>query len=91
MKKKDTFVTTLKHSEILHYAILGLTPRCEEHIVRIKSAANQSAEIQEAVRNIAAPWLSKLKKLCELYEMETGEEYSLRAGSTIDLSDLKDF
>ena len=30
----------------------------------------------------------KLRKMCEMYEIETGEQYELRAGSSLDLADL---
>lgn len=91
MKRKDTFETTLKHSEILNYAILYMIPKCEEHIVRIKSVENQSDELREMLLQLAKPYLSKLKKLCDLYKIETGEEYELRASSTIDISDLTEY
>ena len=87
--KKDTFTSSLSHAETIHFAIMYLGPKCVEGIEKIKAYTDNEPEIKKTIRKMYAPWFFKTKKLCELYELETGSEYNLEAGFGINISDLE--
>ena len=89
MKKQDRFATTLSHTEIYNFALSYLGNKCREGIDTIEALKGKDERTLTAAKEMYKPWFFKAKKLCEMYEMETGSEYDgLSAGFGIDVSDL---
>ena len=88
-KNQDKFLTTLSHAEIYNYALSYLGKKCREGVDMIKALEGKDERTLEVAKSLYAPWFFKAKKLCEMYYMETGAEYSgLSAGFGLEMSDL---
>lgn len=88
-RQKTDWRETLSHAEIYNFAITYLGSKCAEGVEKIKAVDGQDKELLDAVKGLYAPWFFKAKKLCELYELETGLAYDgLAAGFGIEISDL---
>ena len=81
MARKSIIEEKVTHQEMIHYAIVYMSKKCEEHIELC------GGDIGKA-KDMFAVYFSKLRLMCEAYKIETGDEYELRAGCSIDLSDL---
>lgn len=77
-KKMNYYVN---HQEILNYAIMYIAQKCEH---QIEMCGGDLAKAKEYF----SPYFMKLRMMCEMYEMETGEQYALRAGCSLDIADL---
>ena len=89
-KNENKFLTTLSHAEIYNFALSYLGNKCREGVNMIKALDGKDEATLKAAKSMYAPWFFKARKLCEMYEMETGSEYNgLSAGFGIEMSDLK--
>ena len=87
--KKNDWLNTLSHTEIYHFALSYLGSKCAEGVKMLKAMEGKDETTIAAAKGIYAPWFFKAKKLCELYELETGVPYDgLAAGFGIEMSDL---
>ena len=84
--KQDKFLKTMSHAEVLNFAIMYLGNKCVEGVEKLRWCNDE--EMKKSIRFLYAPWFFKTKKLCELYELETGSEYQLSATFGIEVSDL---
>lgn len=71
----------VNHQEILNYAIMYMVKKCEE---QIKLCGGDFA----MARDQFSFYFVKLRGMCEMYEIETGNLYELAAVSSLDVSDL---
>ena len=77
-KTHDNYVN---HREILNFAIMYVYPKCEHHI---ELCGGDLAKAKECF----PIYFTKLRRMCEMYEIETGEPYELRSMGSLELSDL---
>lgn len=80
-KQKNMFENYVTHREILNFAILYMSKKCEEQIEKCGGD-------MKVAKEYFGFYFTKLRLLCEAYEIETGSKYELRGGCSIDLSDL---
>lgn len=87
--KKNDWTNSLSHAEIYNFALSYIGSKCAEGVEKIRAFDGGDKDVLAAVKGMYAPWFFKAKKLCELYELETGVSYDgLSAGFGIELSDL---
>lgn len=79
-KGTDSFENKLTYRETLNYAILHIVKRCEDVVALCGDL--------ESAKERFGLWFVKLRKLCEAYEIETGEQYELEAISGFSNKDL---
>ena len=77
-KTNDNYVN---HQEILNCAIMFMSAKCEHHVELCGGDLSKAKECFPF-------YFIKLRRMCEMYEIETGEPYELRAGCSLELSDL---
>ena len=77
-KQNDNYVN---HQEILNFAIMYMSKKCEEQVELC------GGELEKA-KEFFPFYFIKLRRMCEMYEIETGNVYELRAGCSLELADL---
>lgn len=86
--KKNDLNNTLSHAEIYNFALSVIGKKAAEGVKMIKNLKGEDKALK-LVTEMYAPWIFKAKKLCELYELETGVPYDgLAAMFGIEISDL---
>ena len=79
-KRKDAFENSVNHQEVINYAIMYMIQKCEKHIEMCGSI--------KAAKEAFGIYFTKLRLMCEMYEIETGAQFELGGICGIELSDL---
>lgn len=86
--KKDAFEKTLTYTEILNYAIMHLVRTYPKAIECIKNGSFKNPEMRHSLMVLYAPWLFKIRTMCEIYKLDTGKDYELEAYCGIKPEDI---
>ena len=73
--KKD--VNTLTQTEVINFAICYLGEKCRKYAEDIEAMKQKDPAFAEKVADAYGVWFWKLRKLLELYEIQTGQQYDL--------------
>lgn len=77
------------HVEIISLAIIALSDRCVKALARIDLARQNTPEYVTTMKAMYSELFFKMRKLLEMYALETGNEYELEALCGIKPSDLE--
>ena len=88
MAKQKTF--TLTQTEIISLAIRSLFKDCEKAAGYIANAGRDDPDFQRELKDSYSEQFFKMKKLLELYELQTGVSYDIKADATPELLELLD-
>ncbi len=84
MSKSRTF----PYVEIISLAIIALSERCVTATQRIKLAKQNTPEYVTTMKAMYDELFFKMRRLLEMYALETGKEYELEALCGLKPSDL---
>jgi len=80
---------TFPHVEIISLAIIALSDRCVKAHERIALTRQNTPEYVTTMKAMYDELFFKLRKLLEMYRLETGKEYELEALCGLKPSDLE--